>query len=36
MTALKERFMYGDLDKKAEGGIMQAGFKKGGDRKSVV
>jgi len=31
MTALKERFMYGDLDKKAEGGIMRMGFKKGGD-----
>jgi hypothetical protein len=31
MTALKERFMYGDLDKKAEGGIMRTAFAKGGD-----
>ena len=28
MTALKERFMYGDLDKKAEGGIMRTRIKK--------
>jgi len=31
MTYLKERFMYGDLDKKAEGGIMRTAFAKGGD-----